>query len=198
MNISAINCTPIKPQAQANASFKSNKSLTQEECLDLIKQIGDDSMPEKKGKLATAISIATAIAVSFIGAKFLATKAFDLFPKAPEKIYGTMKNVANKAKTVLGDLATSDNKVKKFVGEKGGKVEAEARTLFKKVQGDKDPKETLKTLFGLGSLATVAPKVAKVDGNEDGTPDIAQKNVNAYKNALKSVEGISDIIEAFS
>ena len=198
MNISAMNCTPIKPQVQAQTSFKSDRKLSQEECLDLIKQLSDDSMPEKKGKLATAISIATAVAVSFIGAKFVATKAFDLFPTAPTKIYNGLKKVANKAKTKLADFATSDNTVKKFVGEKGGKIENEARTAFKKIQGDKDPKETLKTLFGLGSMFTVAPKVAKVDGNEDGIPDIAQKNVNAYKNALSTVEGISDIMNAFS
>lgn len=196
MNISAINCTPIKPQAQT--SFKSDRTLTQEDCLDLIKQIGDDSMPDKKGKVATLISIATAVAVTFIGAKFVAAKAFDLFPTAPDKIYNGLKKVANKAKAKFGEFATSDKPLKKFVGEKGGKVENEARNLFKKIKGDKEPKEALKTLFGLGSMATVAPKVATVDGNEDGTPDIAQSKVNAYKNALKSVEGLSDIIEAFS
>lgn len=198
MNISAINCTPIKPQAQT--SFKSDRTLTQEDCLDLIKQIGDDSMPEKKGKIATLISIATAVAVTFFGAKFLANKAFEILPKdAASKIYGAMRNGANKTKAKLGEFAASDSSFKKFVGEKGGKVEDGARKVFNKIKGDKDdPKEILKTLFGLGSMVTVAPKVATVDGNEDGTPDIAQSKVNAYKNALKSVEGISDIMEAFS
>ena len=39
---------------------------------------------------------------------------------------------------------------------------------------------------------------ATVDGNDDGISDIAQKDVNAYKNAIGSISILDEIVKSLS
>ena len=70
--------------------------------------------------------------------------------------------------------------------------------LTAKTNKKTDAENLITNAAGLTAVAAVAPEVISVDGNNDGVSDIAQRNVNAYKNALKNVGIVSEIVEALA
>ena len=53
------------------------------------------------------------------------------------------------------------------------------------------------TVAGAASIGATA-YVARTDGNGNGIPDIAEKGVNAYKNALSHIDAIKEVVDLVS
>ncbi|MBQ9245874.1 hypothetical protein IJ182_06380 [bacterium] len=200
MNVSATNCSPIKPQVTFGSE---NRTKDFQEVVDKSTQIRDTFTPEKKenGKksfLGTALSLATAAVVSYAGGKFIAAKFVDVFPKAAEAV-STKLNQVPDTKLVQKAGEFLANKKEALADKKViGKLVSGVNTIFNKgVDGFKGTK-ALNNVAGAAGLAVGFSKIATVDGNGDGINDITQKNVSAYKSAIESVGVLSEVVKAVS
>ena len=213
MNISAVNCTPIKPQAFGNDIDKAQVVLTKS------KALGDSFTkdPEQKSKIATAVSVAGAFLTCFLLGKGLASKTLEVFPKLTGHIVNLSKKVASGASVLAGKVKSVpvpekvvNSKVATVVKETSEKIASnpkfkeavdfasqKAGVVINKVKAQ-SPETLIKNSAGLASMALLGRQVSTVDGNGDGIADIAQKDVNAYKNAIGSLGLFSDIIDAIS
>lgn len=213
MKVTAVNSTPLKPQSFGNDVYKAQIVL------EKSKELGDrfTKNPEEKSPLTTFVSVLGAFATCFLLGKGLASKAMEVFPKlsgqivelskkavagasvtatklknvhVPEKIASS--KVANVVKETANKVS-SNQKVKTFAG----KVAEQASLAFTKIKAQ-PPEKIIKNAAGIASMAILGTQIATVDGNDDGIADIAQKDVNAYKNAIGSIGIIGDIMKSLS
>ena len=213
MKISALNSTPLKPQSFGNEVY------TAQAVLDKSKELGDrfTKNPEQKSFLGTVVSVFGAFATCFLLGKGFASKAMEVFPKLSGQIVelskkalsgasvlaGKFKNIqvpekvtSSKAAGALKDVAekiSSNQKVKSFAG----KVAEKASSAFETIKAQ-PPEKIIKNVAGVASMAILGTQIATVDGNDDGISDIAQKDVNAYKNAIGSISILDEIVKSLS
>lgn len=191
MKVSAINCTPIKPNVNfGNGKIESDYSQVVEQ----TNALRDSFIPEeneegKKSVVGTALSLATAGIVMYAGGKFAASKLAEVFPTAAQKLSDGLVKAADSK--VVG-------KVSDFLASKNGKVAEKASELFNKAVVNVKKPDALKNIAGATALAIGLEKIATVDGNKDGINDITQKHVNAYKSAMENMGVISEIASALS
>jgi hypothetical protein len=184
MNVSAINCTPIKPKASFAGAEQQFSQVVQQ-----TNELRDSFVPEKdengnKSVVGTALSLATAGIVMYAGGKFAASKLIEVFPKAAEKLSAGLVKAADSK--VVGNVSN-------FLASKNGKIASKASEILNKTVENVKKPEALKNVAGGLALAIGLEKIATVDGNKDGINDIAQKNVNAYENAMKNMDLINAI-----
>lgn len=209
MSISAINCTPIKPQVSFGNEEDAKKTGAKEVDFSVVERLYDDSrkydqfgkksadQPNRKSLSKTAASIAVALAATYIGGKLLASKALDLFPKASGKIFESVKKLGNGLLNKTEQLANNEgHKNIAKVAKKANEVLAKLKTKAVEAIKNDGADSLIKKAAGVVTVAGLAPKVVTADGNNDGIADIAQEGINAYKSALDEVAVVSDIIKA--
>ena len=205
MSISAVNCTPIKPQVSfgmAEGADDARKIIALSNDLNDSFVKKDDEGNNIKGPLALGVSILGAAASMFAlgvggskaaiaGAKKLNTK----FPALKDTVVKNGKKavdyVAKKMPKVPVKLTEKISpKVKNFVSQNTVKAKTFGTGLVEKYGAEK--------LFTVGTgvltAAALAPDIVKADANGDGIADIADKRINAYSSALKSVGIFEEIV----
>lgn len=218
MSISAVNCTPIKPQV----SFKGdNQTKTKglpdyDTVLSLTDKVNDEFVQSSdiKSPVTAAVSIGLAALVAFATGKKIGNLVSKIATKAPD----TLVNTATKGGQELSKLANS------LKGADSGKL-AQAKKLTGKVLGSAHKymskayhsiasigiekganptnANTFSNIFGIAGLATIFPTVVTKDSNGDGVKDILQKGQNAYtgtkskmNGALEKARVLSELAEA--
>ena len=116
MSISAINCTPIKP----NVSFGQETAETKKygEVVKATDTLNDTLVKSEdiKTPAQVALSITIAGLTAFAGAKALTSLVTKFFPNAAEKAFGYLRTGANKVKgeaVKLGEKAAEGGKFAK-------------------------------------------------------------------------------------
>lgn len=204
MNISALNSVP----ANSSTSFGRDYQIEDaEHIIELSEELSDSfqkaEKPEIKSKGAIFASVIGAVLTTFVVGKCAAAKVTTAFPSLSTKITDGLRKGADCVKNYSDDVANGvklqkGGKYTKFVGEKVGIAENFARNEYKKLANKMGAEGIIRNAAGVGAVVAIAPEILSVDGNEDGVSDIAQKNVNAYKNAVRSLGIVSDIIESLS
>ena len=206
MSISAINCTPIKPQT----SFGSAQGVDEaQKVLELSRQLNDsftcskcsdgDCDSEKvtnKNPLQTAISVLGACATMFALGKGAGKGVVALAKKVPASAKENILNTGKKAAAAISEQAAKlpkNEKVSTILSNTVGKAFNRAKDVVMK-----NPEKSFTTAAGVLAATTLVPSIATVDGNKDGVADIAQNNINAYASAFKKAEIFSDMINALS
>ena len=204
MNISAIPASHIKEGASFGKDYQVEDI---EHVMQLTKQLNDSFQkteePEHKSPAAICVSIAGAILTMFILGKCAASKLMTAFPSITTKLGSAVRKGANVVRDFSDDVAKGaklqkGGKYTQFVGDKVSKAESFLRKNYIKLRDKSGAENLITNAAGLTAVAAVAPEVISVDGNNDGVSDIAQKNVNAYKNALKNVGIVSEIVDALA
>lgn len=212
MNISATNYSQITRQVGfGNEDIEiERKEVSIEDAERIIKlseQLNDSfeniEQPKMKSAGGVLASVLGAGLATFVVGKCAATKVMTAFPSLPEKFTNVMRKGANVVRDYADDVAngvklTKGGKYSQTVAKNIGKAEAFAREQFIKYRDKLGLEGLLTNAVGVASIATIAPEVIKVDGNEDGISDIAQKNISAYKNALNSVGIVSELVSSLS
>ena len=211
MNISAVNCTPIKPQSFGNceSSINTKEALASnnqaiigaQKALDLTKSYSDTYNPssqqtenedavQKKNPLQIAISVAGAFCAMFLLGRSSAQLAMSVVKKIPqaakEKLSGFVSSKAPKIN--IPKPSINNEKFSKVVNAATKHVSSFAQKC----------KANPENVAGAIATLSLAPALVKVDGNNDGVADIAQKNVNAYSSFVKSAGVFSEIIDLLS
>ncbi len=216
MSISAVDCTPIKPQvsfgnAESSSTPRQTKSFAEDKAnYDSLVMASSDlqeSIPEQKSFLGTVASVAVAAAVMYGGGKLVGSKINEIAPKFAPALVDGLRNGANTIRNKAAELSQKDGKVASAVGKGIAKAEKFARNVYKNhIQKGGSPADAMKNLAGSAGLIFGTGRVVTVDANVDPTTgekgdniaDIKQKGVNAYGNALKGLDAISNIITAVS
>lgn len=206
MSISAINCTPIKPQA----SFGSAQGVDEaQKVLELSKQLNDsfasgtrcngDCDEEKvtnKNPIQTTISVLGACATMFALGKGAGKGVVALAKKVPASAKENILNTGKKAVSVISEQVAKlpkNEKVSTILSNTVGKAFNRAKDVVMK-----NPEKSFTTAAGVLAASTLVPAITTADGNKDGVADIAQNNINAYASAFKKAEIFADIVGALS
>jgi hypothetical protein len=187
---------------------------------DVVSVDSDDEEPKKKNALGVLTSVAIGVIgifgltkkglksassiVNNIKASKLAVKLNEQVTKLniPSKAEGILQN----AKKIASDKLQGNEKlasIAKKLGEneklakiaKNTKNFIEAATIYVKYAVQKLGKENI--VAGAASVGATA-YVARTDGNGNGIPDIAEKGVNAYKNALSKMDALKEVVDLVS
>lgn len=204
MNISATSSTQITPQASFGRDYQIEDA---ERVMKLTEELQDsfkkNDEVEHKSASSICVSVLGAVLTSFILGKCAASKVMTAFPSITSKLSSGLRKGANLVRDFSDDVAQGvklkkGGKGAKFVAKNIGKAEKFAREQFVKLRDKSSTENIITNAVGLASVATIAPEVLSVDGNKDGVSDIAQKNVNAYRNAINNVGIVSEIVEALA
>lgn len=208
MNVSAINCSPIKPQVSFGAPEgvdEANKVLTlSKELSDTFKK-EDSEGNQIKNPLHTALSVLTAGMAMFAlgkGIGKLGWKGLDKAKSAitPEKMQ-VVKDKVHVAKDFVSKQTAKlpkNEKVATFFNKTVGKAANAVKTSVAKAVEKNGAEKVFTTAAGVVAASTLVPKVATADANGDGIADIAQSKVNAYQSAFKSAEIFADMVNALA
>ena len=203
MNISAVNCTPIKPQTSFGMATQETDDQYEKIVL-AAQQLEDAFVPTqeentKKSKLGILASVATAALVTYMGGKLAATKANEIFPKLAPAMENGLKKASGFIQEKAGKLAEKDGKAASNLGKIAQKAEEGARNIYKtKLDKGEGAVNAMKNLAGTAALMFGLPKIVTVDGNNDGISDITQKNANAYKSTINNLGVVSELVDALS
>lgn len=201
MNISAINCTPIKPQA----SFGNTAQGVDEakKVLELSKQLNDSfkkegEEPTTKHPLQTALSVLGAAATMFALGKGAGKGAVAVAKKLPDVAKANITKYADDAIAFVKSKASKmpkvpQNNVTTAIGNVAKNTFNSAKNVILK-----NPEKSFTTAAGVLAATTLVPSIVKADGNEDGIADIAQNNINAYASAFKTAEIFADMVNALA
>lgn len=209
MNISAINCTPIKPQT----SFKSNDGWDDCRGFDELEQITDKLNDEfvhsstVKKPLAVVATVAIATALAFGGGKKIAYSVKEFVnkllsteknpiditdPKCAKYFEKPLKEFSTSLQEKATKLQSGEGKLPKFkkvVGMILEKVEDTARTTYKKVAniGVKEgltPEQLgtkkFENLGGAIGVGTFVPAFSAKDNDDNGVADASETTQSAY------------------
>ena len=148
----------------------------------------EDEQPKKKNIIGVAASVVAGSVV-----------IFSLARKGYKGVSSIAKTVASnkyvqKIETLLKSTAAA-KKVEKAAESVGQRIASNETALkigeiAKKIGPEK-------TVAGLATLGVTA-YVARSDGDYNGIPDIAEKGVKAYKDAIFQIDAIKDIVELIS
>ena len=162
--------------------------------------VDDEQKAKKKSPGQFLASIGGAIATAFVLGKCGANKVLTAFPKLSGKITGLLRKGANFVRNYADDVINGvklkkGGKFAKTVAQKVSNLEKKARQIYLNKVAKSSTDEVLKNAIGVATMATVVPKIATVDGNNDGVSDLAQKEISAYQSFLQKsaiIEGITD------
>ena len=203
MNISATG----GPSLKSSSFGKEYQVEDAERIIQLTEELNDSFKKEEnidnKSAVAVGASAIGAVLTTFILGKCAASKVITAFPSVSSKLTSGLRKGANAIRDFSDDVAKGvklkkGGKYTKFLGDKVLKLEKSAREQFIKLSQKSSTENVLTNAIGIVSAATIAPEVLSVDGNNDGISDIAQKNVNAYRNAIHNVGIVSEIVEALA
>ena len=203
MNISATS----GPSLKSSSFGKEYQVEDAERIIQLTEELNDSFKKEEnidnKSAVAVGASAIGAVLTTFILGKCAASKVITAFPSVSSKLTSGLRKGANAIRDFSDDVAKGvklkkGGKYTKFLGDKVLKLEKSAREQFIKLSQKSSTENVLTNAIGIVSAATIAPEVLSVDGNNDGISDIAQKNVNAYRNAIHNVGIVSEIVEALA
>ncbi len=209
MNVSAVNCTPIKP----TVSFGAEKG-EYEKVAGLTDQITDSYVNANDIKTPGQVvaSVGAAGIKSFASGAIAAGLIAGLFKSAPTKLQGLLKTGSKKVRCVaanLSDDAAKHAKIKKPIGKAIAKTEQVARNVYKKfinadvrnlvdetaenltddaVKAAKQLNQEISAnatrgfqkLGGALSTAAIVPAILTKDNDGDGVKDLVQKSQSAY------------------
>ncbi len=159
MNVSAVNCTPIKPQVAFQRKidsddYNSTKSATDESKTDKIfdtdnyksvksatDKIFDTYIKSSdiKKPLAIAGSIGLVFLCAFAGGKAIASQVATICPQLPQTFEKGLKSVHGKVKNVVASLTkevenpTKKDKLKNLAGKTLDKTDDAAKSMYKKL-----------------------------------------------------------------
>jgi len=154
----------------------------------------ENEAPKKKGILNTIASVAIGSLVLFAIAKkgyknAAALKAKVLENPTVQKIRTSADNLIKsdiiKNAVPVKFLGNLKEQITKIPGVKA--VQQGTKTLVEKVKPE--------NLFAGAASLGATTYVATTDGNNNGIPDIAEKGVNAYKNAIKQLDVIKEVVD---
>lgn len=204
MSISAINCSPLKPQV----SFRSAQGVDEaNKVLQLSKQLGDNFHKvdsegnDIKNPLQTATSVLAACLAMFALGKGAGKVALTAAKKVPASAKKTIADGFGKVKTFVSKQAAKlpkNEKVTTVLNNTVGKASNAVKSSVAKAVQKSGAEKVFTTTAGVVAASTLVPKIVKADDNGDGIADIAQKSVNAYQSAFKSAEIFADMISALS
>ena len=210
MNISASNS--VNPNL--NTSFGREVSFDDSEKIIILGQDlkdsfkknapnGDDEAPEKKSIVGVCTSVTVAVLSSFVAGKCLALKMMTAFPSLTPKLTNVVRKNADFVKNYADDVVNGvkmqkGGKAAKVVASKVAQAENFARGQFVKLRDKVGIESAVGTIAGAAAAAAISPEIISVDGNNDGVADIAQKNVNAYRNAAQNIGIVSEIVSVLA
>lgn len=201
MNISAVNCTPIKPQA----SFKGENEFDYDKILAATTKVNDEfvNSEDVKSPLAAAISLGIAGVLAFASGKQLGSLFSKFVKKAPDYLDDVVAKSGKYVNIAKEKLATTNTgkvaKVRNLASKGLGFVQSKASTAYEKIANfglhegaDIVAKKAnaFNNVAGCIGLASVFPTVLKRDTNEDGVSDILQKSHNAYTGTKTKMDGV--------
>lgn len=201
MNISAINCTPIKPQA----SFKGLQDADYDKVLLLTSKVNDEFVPsdDVKSPAAALLSIGLAGLLAFASGKKIGSLISRCAKKAPDMLDKAVQNsgkVVDAAKTKLTSNTSGKlGKVRELSADLIGKVQGAVSKGYNKIAnfGLKEGADiatqkanAFNNVIGCASLATVLPTIFAKDSNDDGVSDILQRGQNAYTGTKSKIDGM--------
>lgn len=211
MNISGVNCTPLKPAFTSNqeedAQYTNFLNATDklEDSLVLSSNI--------KSPIQTVAAVGLATFVAFISGRKIGTLITNFAKNAPTQLENALKKGADFVKTKAEGLnidnpANITDKLKNKTGKLLISAEKTGRNAYRKFanaglkEGALRADNAFKNLAGVLTVASVIPQTCKKDTNEDGVADIAQRNQNVYTGTKSKcgdmVNSASKIAEAIS
>lgn len=211
MNISGVNCTPLKPAFTSNqeedAQYTNFLNATDklEDSLVLSSNI--------KSPIQTVAAVGLATVVAFISGRKIAGVITNFAKNAPTQLENALKKGADFVKTKAEGLnidnpANITDKLKNKTGKLLVSAEKTGRNAYRKFanaglkEGALRADNAFKNLAGVITVASVIPSTCKKDTNEDGVADIAQRNQNVYTGTKSKcgdmVNSASKIAEAIS
>lgn len=204
MNVSALNSTPVKSQPSFGKEYQIEDA---EHIMELSGQLEDSFSKAEKPAIKSAggilASVIGAVLAAFVMGKCAASKVTTAFPSISTKITNGLRKGANSLRNYADDVANGvklqkGGKLAQAAGKKVAVVEKFARNKYQQLAEKMGAEGIITNAVGLASVATIVPEILKVDGNQDGISDIAQRNVSAYKNAMKNVGIVSEIVDSLS
>lgn len=201
MNVSAVNCTPIKPQASFghDPELKKDKEIRREDydqALTIIDKLSDEYVKSDdiKNPFQVVLSVVAAGGKSFMkgASTFL---GLDLITKG-----GATNFVKSAGKGVVSSL----NKVAEKIGESSAVRKNISGVLNKASESFVNVGSKCKVPVLAGALSALAlvPAICSRDNDGDGVKDIIQKSQSAYdnfeKNSSNMLSGASQIAELVS
>lgn len=212
MNVSAVNCTPIKPQV----AFGNEKELDYNNIKTVTDKVNDEfcNSSNIKKPLAAVSSVLIAALLTFTGGKkvgtMLANVSKNKLPNLMKKgVYSLSVGAKKLSSNLKNDLPTKAGKLKNMASSALKKSSNGILTGYKKlagnVKGQEGAVKAFEKMTGIVALSSVFPSVLAKDNNEDGVKDILQRGQNAYTGSSKKMDGIlektsvvADLIDALS
>ena len=218
MSISAINCTPIKPQV---SSFKGESEFDYDKLRTVTDKVNDQFIKkgDVKNPLSIMLSVAIALAASYGAGKAAGLGAGKLFPKLGVALENGLKTastaIKNQAVKMQSNVVSGKiGNIEKLAGSLLEKANTVAKDTYKKVAYAKispatvNPEratQAMANVVGLAFGAKTAVDLATKDENGDGVKDIMQKSQNfytgsqtTYGNVMKKMDTISSIVNLIS
>ncbi len=204
MNISAVNCTPIKPQTFGNNITEETEKYNQiEKFTDGIMDefVASEETDKKsfiKKPIAAAASVGLAALLAYASGRLAANKLAEVLKTVHVDLPGVMDNSLRKvsgkmkdtaAKLLSENPATKSAKVKNVLSKAISGSESIANKAYKKIAYTKvlsgDTAEIIRTkafgnIGGVLGVSTILPTVCSKDNDENGVADILQLGQNAY------------------
>ncbi len=220
MKVSAINCTPIKPQVSFGQTDekKSEDELKLDKCKQFADKVDDEYVKSSNVKkpVAAVVSVALAGLLAFATGKVIAQKAAVIGEKLklnlPELLDKNLRSLSNGV-TKAADKLKNDNpvtksdKFKNMVGKTVTSAVNFGKSLYRKIaySGVADDAtvavrqaKAFANLGGIAGIATAFPAVATRDNNDDGVSDILQTGQNAYTGAKTKMGQVMEKAGRFS
>lgn len=211
MNISAVNCTPIRPKASSFGSYEREKY---DEINNLTERINDKivNADDIKSPLAVIESVGLAVLAAYLGAKGTVSLISKKLPAAGVYIESGLKKAGGAVKLGAEKLIKSapDSKFSKLkirTGKILGGAENFARNAYKKIAYSGIPADTANperagiafaNAAGAASALGSAAVICSADRDGDGVKDIMQKSQNVYTGAKTKYGNAMDTIGLFS
>jgi|GEM_PF-6030257 len=211
MNVSAVNCTPIRPKASSFGSYERDRY---DEVNNLTERLNDKIVKadDLKNPIAVGASIALAMLVSYGGAKGAVSLISKKLPAAGVYIESGLKKAAGALKSGADSLIKSApdskfSKIKIRTGKILGGAENFVRSAYKKIAYSGIPKEAVNperagiafaNAAGAASALGSAAVICTADRDGDGVKDIMQKSQNVYTGAKTKYGNAMDTIGLFS
>lgn len=172
MNVSSVNCTPIKPQVAFGMATVENYNSA----LKSAKQMNDSFVESSDVKTP----LQTLAAVGFAGLQTFIKGAgtFAILDKITKGGVGKfVKNTGKSTVKVLNNVSASlkkgaSSKVKTLIAAGSDNLAKTITNVGKNVK--------LPVLAGIAAMAALVPVICSRDNNNDGIKDIGQKSKSAY------------------
>ena len=200
MSISAINCSPLKPQVSFGNAQEVNDATR---VLELSKQLEDSFQvagAEKKNTAQIAVSVLgaglTMFALGKGAGKGISTIVKGLPETTKTSILNSTKNASIAIKEKVSNLPKT--RVSKVLDGTVGKVAKGFKTAITEKIAKEGAEKVFTNATGLAAMATLLPSILTVDGDKNGVADIAQKNISAYSSALQQAEVFSTMLNIVS